>query len=430
VLCRCAPILLLMGILLLAAGTWVAGCSDPVKEYRVLSFFFDGVPPPPGMAPPEAEWVIAPWGEKMRADDPRAKAFAGRGRPVSASQPAVEAPAILHAPYEKRLCMECHSSQTSFQTAATAETCRKCHANYYILRRNDWVHGPVALGKCAMCHRPHKSQYPALLTGPMPELCFSCHNGPRTLARPYHARIDTHRCSECHDPHSAGNRLLLVDSTTYARRSPHAKVQPSAHSSWDKKTCTNCHAPGQSNRLVGDVNQQCVSCHKKLHAEVTADPLAFHEPLRKGQCTTCHVPHRSVLPHLLRPEAERLCLQCHKLKQIQTDAHPPVTRVECLLCHTGHRSPLKHLLRPAPGITPSGAASQPASAPWTAAASQPASQPSSMPAAHAEVPLASQPASAPAGGSTTQPATPPASSPATPSGPPATATTPTVEGRP
>ncbi|HUU23138.1 MAG TPA: cytochrome c3 family protein, partial [Phycisphaerae bacterium] len=56
--------------------------------------------------------------------------------------------------------------------------------------------------------------------------------------------------------------------------------------------------------------------------------------------------HKSPLPHMIRPDAERNCLSCHKPKEIENDRHPPVRRVECLLCHAGHTSPLPHLLKP------------------------------------------------------------------------------------
>jgi predicted CXXCH cytochrome family protein len=74
--------------------------------------------------------------------------------------------------------------------------------------------------------------------------------------------------------------------------------------------------------------------------------LALHEAVVKQQCTTCHTPHRSPRPHLIRALAEELCLKCHKPEEFRGPRHPVVTRADCLLCHRGHWSLEPHLLKP------------------------------------------------------------------------------------
>jgi predicted CXXCH cytochrome family protein len=38
-----------------------------------------------------------------------------------------------------------------------------------------YVHGPVNLGKCIICHKPHGSDYPFYLLKQSWELCVACH---------------------------------------------------------------------------------------------------------------------------------------------------------------------------------------------------------------------------------------------------------------
>jgi predicted CXXCH cytochrome family protein len=331
------PAVVLLGI---ALGT---GC-DEVTKYRVLSFFFDGVPPPPGM-------ILA---NKTGAGNQSATGPATN----PASKPSEETVASIHAAYAGHQCTACHLSESSFQAATGVETCGKCHPSYYENKPDDWTHGPVAVGRCSMCHRPHKSPYPGLLVTPQPELCFGCHQSAEVLSRPYHAQAAKVPCSTCHDPHSAGNRLLLADSRTYRRRGLISqKYLASPHAAWNKQQCNNCHLAEHSNQLRPDVNSVCLACHKNVQTPTaTSAPsiritdllvrVPMHDPVRRGECVSCHTPHRSTRPHLIKPIAEQVCYQCHNSKEIQTAAHPPVHRVDCLLCHTGHSSPIKHLLKP------------------------------------------------------------------------------------
>ena len=55
-LCYALSLAVLAGLLALM-GTGLAGCGDPQSRYKVLSFFFDGVPEPG--APPRPRGVAA-----------------------------------------------------------------------------------------------------------------------------------------------------------------------------------------------------------------------------------------------------------------------------------------------------------------------------------------------------------------------------------
>lgn len=326
---------------LLAMLTLVySGCSEATR-YKTLSFFFDGVPPPPGMETDQPKKVVGPWGIPV---DPNAPELPRELAPrPPAPQPTEPELVFYHAAYRQRQCSACHAAERGYEvTSGGAEFCFKCHADTFPSRRGDWVHGPVARGQCLYCHRPHDASNRHLLAEIQPGLCWRCHETERVLAQPYHKTADTEKCSSCHDPHFAGNRLLLNDSATYERRRAAALPAP-AHVGWDREQCERCHLPERSNALIENVDAICLECHTSVTERGTGGRL--HMPVRQGQCTLCHTPHQSSRPHLVTPEAEKLCTVCHDIDDIRTREHPPVTRADCLLCHRGHSAERPQLLR-------------------------------------------------------------------------------------
>jgi predicted CXXCH cytochrome family protein len=309
------------------------GCS-PDTRYRVLSFFFDGVP---------------------RPGDEKAGSSGAEGKPGQEGAPPASPagplrPVSDHAPWRNRECFACHESESSLVAFSTGPgLCSKCHAEYVRPNLMDWVHGPVALGQCKLCHLPHKSDYPWLLTAPELDLCRRCHNDPDLMDWPFHKAGAGKSCTACHDPHMAGNRLLLVDSGSYRRR--HIERTASVeHPPWKDRKCTVCHIPEQSNAVVAGIDDVCVTCHAKV-LDVPAQQK-LHKAVGEHKCTTCHTPHRSPLAYLVRPTAERMCMACHKPEDVRKPGHPAVERADCLLCHKGHVSERPYLLKsgiPMPG---------------------------------------------------------------------------------
>lgn len=306
------------------ASVFFAGCNE-TKHYRTLSFFFDGVPVPEHLR-----------GEvELHEDDPRRE---------MAPQPAEVISYIYHAPYANRSCFGCHRRDQAFETAATdAALCQNCHDGYFKVEADDWVHGPIAVGECSYCHEPHRSVHEHLLTDQPRDLCFQCHDQQQVETEPFHAEHTDRDCGDCHDPHSAGNRRLLVDSRSYRRRARTGVVNVSAHPEWERTDCAMCHIAAESNRLVDNVDAQCLTCHGSL---TEANDGQLHTAVAEGHCTACHTPHKSQREHLVHSTAEQMCLTCHSLEEIQTPTHPTVTRVDCLLCHGGHRTERDMLLRP------------------------------------------------------------------------------------
>ncbi len=367
---RHAPILVaaLAGLALMFSG-----CQDEVSRYHTLSFFFDGVPPPEGVElPPQPEKLIGPWGIQVDPDSELGQQMVSRRQVRRAVDAEPEPQYFYHTPYKQRNCFGCHQKDQGYQPPELGkDLCRKCHGAYLEYQPDDKVHGPVVVGQCGVCHEAHKSEQPGLLRADQPALCFRCHDESFIDDDPFHALMQAPRCSDCHDPHAAGNRLLLADSRTYKRRSGTMQLLPSPHASWPKDLCRQCHVPERSNQLTDEVDSTCRTCHSRFDPKQPEDPN-LHGAIKQARCTACHTPHRSSRPKLIRPDAEDLCFTCHKLDELRTASHPDVTRVDCLLCHAGHSSDRPYLLRPnismAPGRAdpspgPEMAAPAPAGAP-------------------------------------------------------------------
>ncbi len=92
----------------------------------------------------------------------------------------------------------------------------------------------------------------------------------------------------------------------------------------------------------GIASAGCFDCHTEL--EKKAKGPGGHKPVREGHCTTCHNPHTSDHPHLLRKEPGELCGDCHETKRPRV-AHLPVEQARCEKCHDPHGSPHPKLLR-------------------------------------------------------------------------------------
>ena len=156
---------------------------------------------------------------------------------------------------------------------------------------------------CISCHSPHhakEQQY--LLVEKQPTLCYGCHTEVKQdFSRPFRHRVDEGliQCSDCHNQH--GGFLTKQLRATAAQ------------------------------------DQICFKCHVDK-----AGPFAYeHEPVKTEGCVSCHTPHGSTNPRLLkRAQVNLLCLECHTLT---TDVGAPALPSfhnqsqkysACTMCHT------------------------------------------------------------------------------------------------
>lgn len=167
-------------MLLALSGLWLGmGCS-PKKHYKLLSFFFDGVPDP---------------------NAPQGGARPGMGRSLLLS--------VMHAPYQQNNCDSCHPTRNAFEniTSPKEDKCFTCHEK--VKEKHQFLHGPVAADRCLWCHDPHRSPVPALLRMTPEKLCRECHT-QELLDPAVPEHLDEKRnCLDCHGGHGGSDRYFL-----------------------------------------------------------------------------------------------------------------------------------------------------------------------------------------------------------------------------
>jgi DmsE family decaheme c-type cytochrome len=91
--------------------------------------------------------------------------------------------------------------------------------------------------------------------------------------------------------------------------------------------------------------ETCGSCHVRQRAQ---QMRSSHMPLREGKmtCTSCHSPHGSVTPTLLRePSLNETCYTCHAEKRGPfLFEHAPVVE-SCANCHDPHGTNHEKMLK-------------------------------------------------------------------------------------
>jgi DmsE family decaheme c-type cytochrome len=197
---------------------------------------------------------------------------------------------------------------------AEARLCASCHQNAHqqnMLARN--VHTANDVG-CSGCHGVHKSTHPALLKKAESGLCFECHRDVEgQFARAYRHPVNDGivRCSECH---------MTLDET---RRS-----------------------------LSENGTNVCMRCHAELQGPFPFEHQAtLDHSTEEGGCLSCHDPHGSNLPRMLKQPYEapnfQLCSQCHSVPGHNSNAMHGTqwSGKACSDCHTDiHGSYSSHLL--------------------------------------------------------------------------------------
>ncbi|HZQ21487.1 MAG TPA: DmsE family decaheme c-type cytochrome [Terriglobales bacterium] len=182
-------------------------------------------------------------------------------------------------------CLECHSGE---------------HEQGNFLRSS---HASADVG-CTSCHSPHKAwKEKALLTEKQPQLCYQCHTETRAeFDRPFRHRVNQGliECGDCHNPHGGTHSTQL--------------------------------------RASADEDQVCYKCHREKKG-----PFVFeHLPVKTEGCVSCHMPHGSTSPRLLKvAQVNQLCLQCHTLALSNVPSQPPIGPAHnqaqkyqaCTMCH-------------------------------------------------------------------------------------------------
>jgi predicted CXXCH cytochrome family protein len=178
-------------VVLVGAAVW-SGCTVTPRNYKVLSFFFDGVPDP--SIPPGA--------------------VVGRG---AGGKPTL---VVVHKPFAEERCEECHT--TKYRPSKNdSSICLKCHAA--ALTQYQRMHGPVAAAACLWCHSPHESAQPHLLRSADPKVCLQCHAPAMLESTRVAAHADESRaCLDCHSGHGSDRAYILKPGVLDAPPSGHS----------------------------------------------------------------------------------------------------------------------------------------------------------------------------------------------------------------
>lgn len=266
--------------------------------------------------------------------------------------------------------------------------CFRCHLEKKGELRLPSKMAPFEDGQCHLCHDPHGSEYLRLTRDKMPNLCFGCHdaikggpNGETTAdyrKKPVRmGPFDNGDCLGCHFPHASNNSPLLRNrlpelcfdchdelpmgpnfETTADYRNYPVKMEP-----FENGECSSCHLPHASDNpglTKQAVPKLCFDCHDTLamgpNDETTADyrarPVQM-KPFEAGLCSSCHYPHASPDPRLLKASLENneVCYMCHqetrdRYEDIghnrvirEASSHQPEAGAgSCLNCHEHHSS--------------------------------------------------------------------------------------------
>jgi DmsE family decaheme c-type cytochrome len=191
-----------------------------------------------------------------------------------------------------------------FTTASEKQvnaTCLRCHAAVH----PNFAHSDHAKAglSCIDCHSTHRfKDEENHLKASQPGLCETCHADVKmAFAQPFHHKVPEGlvKCTDCHDPHGSFQSPQL--------------------------------------RTTADQNAICTQCHTE-----TAGPFVYEHPVVKTEgCVSCHSPHGSPNPRLLRVgNVNTLCLQCHSASMNFTTPGTPSFHNQaaqyqaCIVCHT------------------------------------------------------------------------------------------------
>jgi len=233
-----------------------------------------------------------------------------------------------------------------------SETCKTCHEDIF----NNFERTPhwkttlskkgVAWQGCEACHGQGKEHVEGggdkskifVFTGKTAEQvskrCLGCHEYGEEHAnfdRSQHNLNDV-SCTSCHSPHHAKEKqFLLVNKQPELCYGCHTDIKQDFNRPFRHRVeqgliqCTDCHNQHggfltKQLRATSAQDQVCYKCHAEK-----AGPFTFeHVPVKTEGCASCHLPHGSTNPRLLkRAQMNLVCLECHTQTEGQGDPGVP-----------------------------------------------------------------------------------------------------------
>jgi predicted CXXCH cytochrome family protein len=139
--------------------------------------------------------------------------LAGAGCYTKNTPDPVESPTPLYA--HPGGCSQCHTIGGEWKLLGPELTLcgtEECHS--LLESPPQQQHGAFAIRDCLVCHEPHSSPYPHLLSRTEPDLCTRCHSELLTCpARGDILTMGDPPCTSCHGPHGGKGRFILRGET-------------------------------------------------------------------------------------------------------------------------------------------------------------------------------------------------------------------------
>jgi predicted CXXCH cytochrome family protein len=255
-----------------------------------------------------------------------------------------------HAPVKTGECSKCHADpkDPAKLTLEQKPLCLSCHTARAEDLKKTTVHSAFKDMDCNTCHQPHASDNAPLLNSPVNELCATCHDPKSEPIAKAHFGVSVFegKCTDCHSPHASKNPKLIVEGKE--------------HIPFGSRSCEMCHAKTGADgkpALKKIPEESCFVCHSNFR-KLDKSPVV-HSPFSSGDCSTCHNPHVSNRAALIRKPLADICFGCHE--ESLKDAHPvarhPTSRetlkdprregkpFNCASCHEPHASTTPKLMR-------------------------------------------------------------------------------------
>lgn len=254
------------------------------------------------------------------------------------------------------------------------ETCKTCHEDMpskgfyktyedstHFVTTLDTKKGPEWHG-CEACHGPGKAHvegggdktkiftFKGVSAQEISARCLDCHQYGEehsNFARSVHLQNNV-ACTDCHDPHHAKeSQFLLIKAQPELCYTCHLKMKAQFNMPFHHRVgeglvkCANCHNPhggfiGKQLRSAAARDTVCFTCHVDKQG-----PFVFeHQPVKTEGCVSCHSPHGSPNPHLIKTSnLNILCLKCHTASSFSgasgtPDFHNQAAQYQaCTICH-------------------------------------------------------------------------------------------------
>lgn len=279
------------------------------------------------------------------------------------------------------------SQNASPQTPAASEyvgadSCKTCHDEIHqgFQKTRHWdinikTKSGVEAHGCEACHGPGAAHaedadpkkifsFKTASAREINQRCLECHSsgqGHANFSRSAHSQNNL-SCLSCHSAHQGKtNQFLLTKAPTALCYSCHLNVKPQFNMPFHHRVeeglvqCSDCHNPhggfaGKQLRSAAGQDFVCFTCHKDKQG-----PFVFeHQAVKTEGCETCHSPHGSPNPRLLKASnLNILCLKCHTASTFSgatgtPDFHNQAAQYQaCTICHVQiHGSNFdRHLLK-------------------------------------------------------------------------------------